>query len=269
MERNLQIPSGNSTLAATLHTPEQTGSHHNEACPLIIICHGFIGSRIGVDRLFVKAARDLTESGFAVLRFDYGGCGESAGEYGEGGLDVLLSQTRDVIDYASGLTGIDPARISLIGHSLGGAVSMLTASADARIQSLVLWAAVARPYDDIVRIVGEEEYQEALLTGKTDHRGYLLSDRFFRSLNSALPLRQAKQFEGDVLLLHGNRDDVISVDSMFHYERELRLRRRGRCEAEVIVGGDHTFSTAASYQRLIGSTIHWLKGQSAMEVVAV
>lgn len=269
MERTLQIPSADISLAATLHEPEGSARQANQKHPLVIICHGFIGSRIGVDRLFVKAARELTSNGFAVLRFDYGGCGESAGEYGAGGLDALLSQTRDVLDYAFALENIDPDRVSLIGHSLGGAVSMLTASQDKRIQSLVLWAAVARPYDDIVRIVGEKEYQEALLTGRTDHRGYLLQDRFFQSLNGALPLRQAKQFEGDALLLHGNRDDVITVDAMFHYERELRLRRRGRCETEIIIGGDHTFSAADSYQRLIGRTVKWLREQTEQEIVAV
>lgn len=269
MERTLRIPSGDIFLAATLHEPDGSARQTSQKHPLVIICHGFIGSRIGVDRLFVKAARELTANGFAVLRFDYGGCGESDGDYGAGGLDVLLSQTRDVLDYAFALESIDPARVSLIGHSLGGAVSMLTASQDKRISSLVLWAAVARPYDDIVRIVGEKEYQEALLTGKTDHHGYLLQDRFFQSLNGTLPLRGAKQYEGDALLLHGNRDDVISVDSMFHYERELRLRRRGRSETEIIIGGDHTFSTADSYARLIGSTVKWLRKQLEQEMVAV
>ncbi|WP_411503339.1 alpha/beta hydrolase [Brevibacillus centrosporus] len=265
MERTFQIPSGDISLTATLHEPSQSG----EKFPLVIICHGFIGSRIGVDRLFVKAARELTANGFAILRFDYGGCGESSGDYGAGGLDVLLSQTRDVLDFAFQLDSIDPERVSLIGHSLGGAVSMLTASTDKRIHSLVLWAAVARPYDDIVRIVGERGYQEALLTGRTDHHGYLLQDRFFQSLNGVLPLRQAKQFEGDALLLHGNRDDVISVDAMFHYERELRLRRRGRCETEVVIGADHTFSTADGYQRLIGSTVKWLREQTEQTTLAV
>lgn len=269
MERAFQIPSGDISLTATLHKPEVFSGQISERYPLVIICHGFIGSRIGVNRLFVKAARELASHGMAVLRFDYGGCGESGGDYGAGGLDVLLRQTRDVIDYAAQLDQIDPERITLLGHSLGGAVSMITASQDKRVHSLVLWAAVARPYDDIVRIVGEKEYQEALLSGATDHQGYLLQDRFFQSLSGLLPLRQTKHFEGNVLLLHGNRDEVIPVDAMFHYERELRLRRRGRQETEIVVGGDHTFSSADAYNRLIASTVGWLKRQEERDTVAV
>lgn len=269
MERTIHIPSGDISLAATWHDPEIPTGKKSAKSPLVIICHGFIGSRMGVNRLFVKAARELSAHGFAVLRFDYGGCGESGGDYGAGGLDVLLKQTRDVLDYAFGQEQVDHERVSLLGHSLGGAVSMLTASQDKRIHSLVTWAAVARPYEDIVRIVGEQEYGEALSYGHTDHCGYLLTDRFFHSLQGPLPLRQAKQFEGDALLLHGNRDDVITVDSMFHYEHELRLRRRGSCQTEVVIGGDHTFSSADSYNRLIASTVSWLGRQMEEEKFAV
>lgn len=269
MERTLQIPSGTISLTATLHEPSYATGKIMGKYPLIVICHGFIGSRIGVNRLFVKAARELASHGLGVLRFDYGGCGESGGEYGAGGLDVLLAQTRDVLDYVFSLEQVDHERVCLLGHSLGGAVSMLAASQDARVHSLVLWAPVARPYEDIVRIVGEKEYQDALLYGATDHMGYILQKRFFQSLGGGLPTSQAKQFERDVLILHGNRDDVIPVDAMFHYERELHLRRRGSCETEVVVGGDHTFSSADSYKRLIGSTKSWLERLQEKETVAV
>ena len=269
LERTIHIPSGDISLAATWHEPDILIGNKNVKSPLVIICHGFIGSRIGVNRLFVKSARELASQGFAVLRFDYGGCGESDGDYGAGGFDVLLKQTRDVLDYAFAQEQIDHERVSLLGHSLGGAVAVLTASQDKRIHSLVTWAAVARPYDDIVRIVGTQEYEVALSTGYTDHCGYLLQERFFQSLKGAHPLRQAKQFEGDALLLHGNRDEVIAIDSMFHYEHELHLRRRGRCETEVVVGGDHTFSSADSYNRLIASTLSWLGRQMEVEKFAV
>ncbi|MGM0712808.1 alpha/beta hydrolase family protein [Brevibacillus parabrevis] len=269
MERTLHIPSETVMLTATLHEPEQQNGRTVAKYPLVVICHGFIGSRVGVNRLFVKAARELATHGFGVLRFDYGGCGESDGDYGAGGLDVLLKQTRDVLDYAAALERVDQERIILLGHSLGGAVSALTASQDRRIHSMVLWAAVAQPFEDIVRIVGEKEYQEALSLGSTDHNGYLLSGRYFQSLNGAQPLRHVKQFEGDVLILHGNRDDVIAIDAMFHYERELHLRRRGTCEKEVIVGGDHTFSSADSYSKLIGSTVSWLGRLWEEKTVAV
>jgi uncharacterized protein len=269
MERIIHIKSGDIKLAATLHEPDALVSQKTGKYSLVIICHGFIGSRIGVNRLFVKAARELVASGVAVLRFDYGGCGESEGEYGVGGMDVLLQQTRDVIEYAFLLERVDTSRVVLLGHSLGGAVAMLAASQDERIHALVLWAAVARPFDDITRIVGEKGYQEALSTGGTDYLGYSLQARFFQTMGDYQPLRQAHHFGGDVLLLHGNRDDVIAVDAMFHYERELRLRKKGSCETEIVLGGDHTFSSGEGYQRLISSTVNWINRQEGQQIMAV
>ena len=57
----------------------------------VIICHGLIGSRVGVDRLFIKTSNLLTEKGYLVIRFDYKGCGESSGEYGSNRLSDLIA----------------------------------------------------------------------------------------------------------------------------------------------------------------------------------
>ncbi len=75
MEHHITIQSGEQELAATLHYPvsgNRNGNSINEKYPIIIIAHGFVGSRIGVDRLFVLAAREYARNGYMVLRFDYG-----------------------------------------------------------------------------------------------------------------------------------------------------------------------------------------------------
>jgi hypothetical protein len=64
MEKHVKIPAGDFELAGSLHVPRMK---EKNVVPVIIICHGFIGSRIGVDRLFVQASRvfaSLTELEF-------------------------------------------------------------------------------------------------------------------------------------------------------------------------------------------------------------
>ncbi|MBO9610252.1 MAG: alpha/beta fold hydrolase [Paenibacillaceae bacterium] len=266
MEHAITIASGSGSgeLSAVLHYPKQArgGKGESGSCrwPLIVVCHGFVGNKIGENRLFVKAARAFSEAGFLVIRFDYAGCGESTGEYGGegGGLDAMIGQTQRVLDYGLGLDCVDANRVTLLGHSLGGAVAVLTAARDNRVKSLVLWSAVAHPLNDIVGIVGKQAYEEAVALGTVDHRGYRLSAPFFESLTRHQPLRQVRQFRGDALLLHGTLDDVIPVDYCFLYQRVFWLRSDGQCDKEVILQADHTYSADKSAQQLIAKTADWL-----------
>ncbi|MCD1257501.1 alpha/beta fold hydrolase [Paenibacillus athensensis] len=262
MEHTITIQSDSAELAATLHYPPVEVGKPDRDCqrwPLVIICHGFIGSRIGVDRLFVKAARALAGQGFLVLRFDYGGCGESTGEYGAGGLDSLIEQTRRVIDYALTIDCVDLSRVTLLGHSLGGATAVLTAARDSRVKSLVLWSAVAYPHSDIVRIVGKSEYERLPVGGTIDHSGYELSSRFFDSLARHQPLDQLRKFKGDVLVLHGTADSIIPVDYAPLYQTMFWQRREGGCDLELIFQADHTYSNHTHTTSLIGKTADWLQ----------
>ena len=265
MEKQLTITHEQLALAATLHYPHAGAEQleKNGKYPVVIICHGFVGSRIGVDRLFVKTARQLAAKGNYVLRFDYGGCGESEGEYGELGFDSMINQTRTVIDYISSCDFLDPMRLTLLGHSLGGAVAIMTAVKDRRVKRLILWSAVGYPFNDIVRIVGRQSYDEAYTKGKTDYLGYTLTPVFFDSLMEHQPFQAATRFSGDVLLVHGTSDDDIPVDYGFLYQKILWTRSEGTCEKEIIFQANHTFSTYAHQQEAIGATIRWIDGLEA------
>ncbi|MEW9698778.1 alpha/beta hydrolase family protein [Paenibacillus sp. SI8] len=261
MEHAITIQSETAELAATLHYPTNQQGADQTDCqrwPLIIICHGFIGSRIGVDRLFVKAAREFSSQGYLVLRFDYGGCGESTGDYGTGGLDVLIEETRSVIDYALTIDCVDLSRVILVGHSLGGAAALLTAAKDHRVKTLVLWSAVAHPHNDIVRIVGKGEYEKLPQGGAIDHHGYSLTSRYFDSLSRHQPFEQLRKFNGDVLVIHGTADDMIPVDYAPLYQKMFWMRKEGQCDIELIYQADHTYSTSGATRELLEKTSNWL-----------
>lgn len=263
MEHHITIQSGQLELAATLHYPISgegglTANSSPGRYPIVIIAHGFVGNRIGVNRLFVKVARDFSRHGFMVLRFDYGGCGESTGDYGAGGLDALIDQTRHVIDYALDMDCVDPQKIILLGHSLGGAVSVLTSARDKRVKSLILWSAVAYPFNDIVNITGKKIYEEAVQSGSADYLGYALQPIFFQSLAKYQPFEQLRKFSGDVLLIHGTGDEVIPVDYCFLYQKLFWLRQQGQCDKEVIFQADHTFSGAQASEQVVNKTRDWL-----------
>lgn len=259
MERPFHIRHNQLTLAATIHYPQLDEERlASRKWPLVVICHGFAGSRIGVDRLFVTAARHLAGCGHLVIRFDFAGCGESEGEYGEHGLDSMIAQTRSVLDYGLSFDAVDPRRVTLLGHSLGGAVALLAAVRDRRVKSLVLWSPVGHPFSDIVRIVGRQVYEETVKRGAADYRGYTLKPAFFESLQRYQPFQEAVKFGGDVFLAHGTADDVVPADYTFLLEKTFWLRGEGRCDKTVIFQADHTYSHGEHRRELIEATAAWL-----------
>ncbi|WP_458120103.1 alpha/beta hydrolase [Paenibacillus sp. Z6-24] len=270
MERNIVIRHQEVDLTASIHYPTHdrqtdTQGKGKDRTPLIIICHGFVGSRIGVDRLFVNSARELAADGYMVVRFDYAGCGESSGLYGQQGLDSMVAQTRTVLDYVMNCSDIDPTRVTLIGHSLGGAVAILTAVRDHRIKHLVLWSAVGHPFNDIVKIVGRETYDQAVIEGEADYLGYCFKPVYFESLGNYQPFIEARQFSGDVLVVHGTGDDVIPVDYAFLYQQEFWTRQEGRCDKQIIFQADHTYSSGPHRRELLRYTREWLAGREAAQ----
>lgn len=267
MERQINIQHDQEELAAALHYPAgfELGEENSRRVPLVVICHGFVGSRIGVDRLFVQAARRLAEDGCMVIRFDYAGCGESTGSYGAEDLESMCRQTRSVLEYGLGCGDMDLSRITLIGHSLGGAVALRTAIRDHRVKHLVLWSAVGYPFHDIVKITGRDVYDASVQRGAADYLGYELTPGFFESLAAIQPFQEAVQFGGDVLVVHGTSDETIPVDYAFLYQKVFWMRAMGRCDKEIVFQADHTYSSGPQREQLLEKTCEWLQSLKKRE----
>lgn len=266
MNHSITIKTEQGDLAAVLHYPAyvleqaKTGKY-----PAAVICHGFVGNRIGSDRLFVDTAHYLADQGYYVLRFDYAGCGESSGDYGGQGMEEWIAQTRRAVDYMLGIDAVDPSGIALIGHSLGAAVALLSAVRDSRIKSLVLWAPVAHPLNDILGLVGRDRHRQALEHGAADYLSYSLSASFFDSLLRYQPLQELSGYNGDVFIVHGTDDEITPVDYCFLYQKMFWMRKNGTCDKAVILQADHSFSSRAARQEALTQTAKWLNHQRHRE----
>lgn len=259
------IPWKGKTLTATIHDP--SGQEPiQRTFPLVIICHGFVGNRIGVDRLFVKTAKELTQDGYVVIRFDYSGCGESDGDYGKTKLNELIDQTKAVINFASKLPMVDSNRITLLGHSLGGATAILTAVRDSRVQNLILWASVGKPLKDLSIIIGKERMDQLKRVSFIDYQGYHLHHEFFQGLGEFSPLEEAGSIQGDVLLIHGSQDKDIPYNYSHQYNDTLAARTKSSSVCKIIEGANHTFSNSTHFNELITTTRRWLTEQDGRKI---
>lgn len=114
------------TLSSTVITPSTPGPH-----PLVVISPGFQMARTQ----YTSYAKHLATWGFVAILTDYAESGFSIDH------QRIANDVPAVITWALAQQNlaIDPAKIATAGHSLGGKVSILAASGDARIRAVVAW----------------------------------------------------------------------------------------------------------------------------------
>jgi ABC-2 type transport system ATP-binding protein len=105
--------------------------------PAILVAHGFGGSKESV----VSDARELAERGFVVLAYSARGFGLSTGEIALNSPDYEVADARQLVDWLAQqdevLTdGPNDPRIGVTGGSYGGALALMLAGTDPRVDTL-------------------------------------------------------------------------------------------------------------------------------------
>lgn len=164
----------------------------------------------------IKAARivsrSLAESGFAVLRFDFTGLGESDGDFAD---TTFSSNLDDLEDAAEWLSDNLAAPQMLVGHSLGGAAVLAVAE---RLDSVRAVATIAAPSDAAhvlkqfggdLEAIERDGSAEVQLAGRPFRiRKDFVDDARQNSLDDRLHnLRKA------LLVMHSPVDATVSVDN--------------------------------------------------------
>lgn len=226
------------TLRGLLHRPD--GHAH---APAVMLLHGFTGQHIEQDRLFVQAARALAAAGFAALRFDFYGSGDSDGDFEEFTLDSEVGDAACALDWLAAQPGIDVARIGVIGLSLGGAVAALLAGQDQRVKTTVLWNALAHA----------RALSETLAAGPRG--GLTLGEPLIQSLREADPLAAIRQTAGPVLVIQATADPTVLPPAAEAYAAALGSKG----ELRWFEGGSHTFAHPHWRRTLFAWTIDWFR----------
>jgi len=129
----VQFVSNGLELAGVLQLPD--GLKKGERRAAFLVLHGFGSNKDGGN--VVTVSNLLTGLGYATLRFDMRGCGESQGARGRTICLEQVEDTRAALDYLSRNENVDARRIGVIGHSFGAAVAVYAAGVDSRIAACV------------------------------------------------------------------------------------------------------------------------------------
>ena len=148
--QDFRLDSGGIPLAATFFVPPGPGPH-----PALVICHGMpAGPRPDPGASDAPAAEEGLEypglaewcawEGFATLIFNFRGTGDSGGNFHAMG----WAQDADaVVSWILSRPEVDPARVILLGSSMGATIAIYTTANRPEVAGLVSFAgpAASRP----------------------------------------------------------------------------------------------------------------------------
>ena len=263
------------SLVGILHLPEREPARVG-----VVVIVGGPQYRVGSHRQFVLMARSLAQSGYAVLRFDYRGMGDSDGEMRT--FESVASDVRAAIDEllrrVPSLTGV-----ALWGLCDAASVSLMYCTQDARVKGVAIanpWvrsqAGQAQSY--IKHYYGQRLLQRSFwakaLTGKLNITASL-SDFLRKLWSSRAAGRSAAQggtfiermryglqkFSGPTLILMSERDLTAQEFrdlSAASVDWQKALRREGVTTIDL-PGADHTFSTEGALQLATRHSLDWLR----------
>lgn len=125
--QTLQIPSHGVNLNALMYVAAGAGPH-----PTVVLLHGFPGNERNLD-----LAQDIRRAGWNVLYFNYRGAWGTPGEFS---FANSIEDTASAIAYlrqpdVAGSLRVDPGRIVLVGHSMGGFMAVQGAANDPGIKA--------------------------------------------------------------------------------------------------------------------------------------
>jgi len=120
--------------------------------PAIVFNHGYIPPDVyKTTERYIAYVDRLAQSGYVVFRIDYRGHdqseGEATGAYGDTGYTI------DVLNAVSSLKRyplVDPERIGMWGHSMGGYLTLRSMVVSPDIKVGVIWAGVVGSYEDLL-----------------------------------------------------------------------------------------------------------------------
>jgi pimeloyl-ACP methyl ester carboxylesterase len=203
--------------------------------PAVLFLPGYMSDMEGTKALALEAW--CAEHGRAFLRFDYGGCGRSPGDFEA----QALGDWRD--DAIAMIDSLAPAPVVLVGSSLGGWAMLLAALARPdRIAGLV---GIAAAPDFTDWGYSEEEKatirRDGRLAQPTPYgdQPYVTSRTFWESGESLRLLGGVIAIDAPVRLLHGQADPDVPFAISLALAESLRS---ADVQTILIKDGDHRLS---------------------------
>ena len=250
----LKVPSGEGYLLGILQRPHGDAEERH---PLVLLCHGFPGNEQNRD-----LAAALRNAGACAAFFHYRGCWGSGGDYRlahlpEDGMTMLQHILNNAEKYH-----VDPERVYLVGHSMGGFCVMNMLAQGTPVKGALLMA----PCDMGDKYLTHRESFDKLVANKTDYLRNGTAEAFTAECEANAEAwlfpNLAKKIDPALPLcfIGGEKDATTPVQ--YNIEPALQvLRERGMEPEYHLLPAGHSFDACRT--RLIRQVADWIARQEA------
>lgn len=255
---------GDCPLPGTLAMPKGAGPF-----PAVILVHGSgpndRDETIGPNKPFKDLAWGLASRGIAVLRYEKR-TKQCPGQMVQSMAtltvdDEVVNDVLAAAEYLRGMTGIDPERIFVLGHSLGGTMAPRIAARDPRLKGVILLAASNRNLADLM--LEQNEYLASLDGTVTADEAQALDElrrqvervkaldfkegevilgaarAYWADILAYDPVATAKSLPVPMLILQGERDYQVTMVDFAAWQ--TGLAERGGVEFKSYPSLNHLF----------------------------
>jgi pimeloyl-ACP methyl ester carboxylesterase len=227
-----------------LHEPDRS-----EAASAVILCHGMESNK--ESEKLVAMSRQLAERGMLALRFDFACAGESGGKFEEITYSGEAEDLRAAYDF---VLRYKPKKIGVVGSSMGGTVALLFAAEEQNVAALVTIAAPVHPERFSERLSTPEDTEQWRAQGFIEYHGRRLNVSLLHDLEVLDVPKAARKISCPVLVIHGDKDDIVPVEEGHELFAELAAPKR-LC---IIEGSGHRLTEPAHLQKALAESIDWL-----------
>lgn len=229
------------TIPISIYAPADWEDKKNRQMTLLI----YGGTKEFKHSAFNPLKNELANNGFAAASFDFRG-NIAGGPYFEE--TSLISRLQDCLKVLERLKNKYPStQFTLLGVSMGGYISVLTANNFSRARNLVLVAPAAYHPDAKYYKFGDPTFTKILRKNKN----WAVSDGF----------QEIQKYQGSLLVIKYEKDEVIPAEIPHLYFQKAINANRTFIEMKDYYHRGYTFQSP--YQEEIANLIiQWLKKRS-------